>query len=75
VLHERDSEMRTFEVRQNRQANTRQDSQLLMSSWRAIARSHRLLDQGIYRLQGGELHAILNPPDERLQFAMGRRTS
>jgi hypothetical protein len=46
---------RACEVLEYRPTRTRQDTQILMNSWRAIARSHRLLGRDIYRPKDGEL--------------------
>jgi hypothetical protein len=35
-----------------------EDARMLMESWRAIARSHRLLDCEIFRLEEGGLHIV-----------------
>jgi len=56
MIHERDPEVEFRKVREYRAARSRQDTQTLMNSWQAIARSHRLLDRAIYRPKDGELH-------------------
>jgi hypothetical protein len=63
MLIERDPEIQRLEIQRSRQENTRQDRQLLMNSWRALARSHRLLDRPFYRApQQGQLTFVLKPP-------------
>jgi hypothetical protein len=55
MLFERDLEVEVRALREARASRTRQDTQALMNSWRAIARSHRLLDREFYRPCNGEL--------------------
>jgi len=56
MFHERYPEVEIRQFREYRPARSRQDTQILMNSWQAIARSHRLLDRDVYRPKDGELH-------------------
>jgi hypothetical protein len=56
MFPERDPEVEVRKLREYREMCSRRDTQMLMYSWRAIARSHRSLDKEVYRLEKGELH-------------------
>jgi hypothetical protein len=58
MLSERDVEQIIRRVREQREDSKRQDTLILMNSWRAIARSHRALDRSIYVPKDGELHVV-----------------
>jgi hypothetical protein len=57
MFPERDPEVEIRKLREYREMSSRRDAQTLMSSWRAIVRSHRSLDKEVYALENGELHA------------------
>src|SRR5262245_65749755 len=57
MLGERDPDVELRALRQARDTRNRHDTQTLMNAWRAIARSHRLLDREIYSPCDGELDA------------------
>jgi hypothetical protein len=55
MLFERDSEVEARASRQGRETRSEQDTRMLLASWRAIARSHRLLDREFFGPRDGEL--------------------
>ena len=64
LFRENDPEVEVRKLREYRDTRTRQDTQLLVNSWRAIARSHRLLDRPVYKAPPkGELSFFLRLPN------------
>ena len=65
---ERDFEVALRAVREARTTRSQDDTQTLMGSWRAIARSHRRLSFGFYKLGDGEFVVRrVTPTDSGLQ--------
>jgi hypothetical protein len=59
MLVEREEfELQILRLRQERDGWTRQDTQMLMSSWHALAQSLRLLDRQVHKVGKGELHVV-----------------
>jgi hypothetical protein len=70
MVPERDLEVEIRRIRENRETSTQQDTKVLVSAWRAIARSHRLLDKDVYRLGSGELTVRAKPQLSSLQVGV-----